>query len=87
LVHVPYGSENIREVIREFDRDPLRHESIRSRNITESLTKHDWVYRWEVVLKLAGLEPLPKLLERKQRLIDLARIVESEPMPAGIRAG
>jgi hypothetical protein len=83
VFHVPYGSGHIREVIHELNKDPFRQERIRSRNITESLAKHDWVYRWEVVLNLAGLQPLAKLVERKKRLADLMKAQAGQPIFSG----
>jgi hypothetical protein len=87
VIHVPYGSENIGAIIRELDKDPDRQTAIRRRNITQSLLSHDWAYRWESVLRLAGLQPMPKLLERKQRLANLAMMVANEPMETAVRAG
>ena len=37
--------------------------------------RHDWVYRWEAVLKTVGLEPMQGVLERKERLRKLAEVV------------
>jgi hypothetical protein len=34
--------------------------------------RHDWAYRWEAILDAAGLEPMPEMLERKDRLRRLA---------------
>ncbi len=76
LVQLPYNSENIEEVICEMDRQPDRQEQIRKNNVVHSLLQHDWSHRWEAVLKIAGLEPLPELMDRKKRLQDLANIVE-----------
>jgi len=38
--------------------------------------RHDWVYRWEAVLKAVGLEPTVELLQRKERLSRLAEAVK-----------
>ena len=72
VVHVPYGSNNINRIINEMDRDPERVERIRRMNVLNSLIRHDWAYRWESILKTVGLEPMPGLLLRKQRLRRLA---------------
>ena len=80
VIHVPFGSENIGAIIRELDKDPERQTAIRRKNITQSLLCHDWAYRWEFVLKLAGLEAMPNLLERKQHLADIAMRFAKEPM-------
>jgi len=87
VIHVPYGSDNIREVIRELDKDLIRQERIRIQNIAEALSNHDWAHRWESVLKLAGLQPLPKLLERKQRLADLLQLIRSDQLRSHVQVG
>lgn len=84
VIHVPYGSEDIREVIRELDNDLSRQEKIRNHNLSEALSKHDWVYRWESVLQFAGLQPLAQLLERKRRLADLLQILRSDQMRSDV---
>ncbi len=87
VIHVPYGSENIREVILDLDKNFIRQERIRKQNISESLSKHDWVHRWESVLKLTGLQPLQKLQERKQRLADMLQGLRADCLGAGVQVG
>lgn len=74
LIHLPYGSGEVDKIIRELDQDPGRCWRIRQENVVQSLSRHDWVYRWEAVLQNIGLEPLTALRERKQRLANLARL-------------
>lgn len=81
VIDVPFGATNIDEVIRELDREPERQERIRRNSVAQSLLRHDWVYRWEAVLKIAGLDPMPQLLERKKRLKDLANRVDEVVLP------
>ncbi len=78
VVHLPFGSGEIESIINQLDSQPERQENIRRKNVVQSLLHHDWVYRWEDILKIAGLEPMPELLERKERLLDLSRMVEKE---------
>ncbi len=78
LINLPFGSEGIDKVIDELDKDPARQEAIRRNSIVQSLLRHDWTYRWEEILKLAGLKPMPELLKRKERLGALAKIVEED---------
>ncbi len=78
VIHVPYGSNKIQEKIAEFDGQSRRQAEVRKKNVVESLMKHDWAYRWETMLKTAGLEPMPGLLERKKRLENLSKLVENE---------
>jgi hypothetical protein len=76
VVQLPYNSTRIGEVISELDQQPDRQERIRRNNVVQSLLRHDWLYRWEAVLKAAFLEPMPELLERKRRLATLCEIVQ-----------
>jgi len=78
LIHLPFHSSNIGTIINELDKEPDRLRNIRRNNVVHSLLRHDWVYRWEVLLKTVGLDPLPELLDRKRRLDNLARTVERE---------
>ena len=77
VIHLPFGADNIAEIISELDKQPDRKLKIRKDNVVQSLLRHDWVYRWESVLKAAGLEPMPELLRRKKRLSDLSCAVEN----------
>ena len=81
VVHLPFGSHKIDEIINELDMQPDRQERIRRDNVVQSLLHHDWVYRWEAVLKIAGLDPMPQLLERKKYLRDMANMVEKVALP------
>jgi hypothetical protein len=62
-------------VIKDLDGDPERQDRIRRTGVVRALMRHDWVYRWEAVLKAAGLEPKQGVLERKERLSKLAKVV------------
>jgi spore maturation protein CgeB len=77
VVHLPFDSDEIGRVIAELDRDTARQETIRRTNVTQSLLRHDWVYRWEQILSIAGLAPLPALQERKKVLAELASRVNA----------
>jgi hypothetical protein len=69
---LPYGSPDIDVVIKDLDADPKRQERIRRTGLVQALMRHDWVYRWEDVLKSLGHQPTPGALERKDRLRKLA---------------
>jgi len=76
VIRLPFGSAEIGTIIHELDMQSQRQERIRRSNIIQSLLHHDWVYRWEAILKMAGLEPLPGLVERKGKLAELSKIAE-----------
>lgn len=81
VIHLPFGSDKVGEIINELDMQPDRQEKIRRNNVVQSLLRHDWVYRWEAVLKIAGLDPMPQLLERTKYLRDMANMVEKVALP------
>jgi len=75
VTQLPYDSCDIDMVIKDLDGDPERQDRIRRTSVAQALTRHDWVYRWEAVLKTVGLEPMQGVLERKGRLRKLVEIV------------
>lgn len=75
VVEIEPDGSNALSVISGLAREPDRLRAIGRRNAREALLRHDWVYRWENVLALAGLEPRPALGERKDRLAALAAAV------------
>lgn len=78
VIELRFGSDQIGEIMKELDKQPERQMRIRRNNILQSLLRHDWAYRWEALLKLAGIDPLPGLLKRKEKLKELAAVVEKE---------
>ena len=75
MIDLPYDSIDIDELLNDLDRQPQRIENIRRANVTQSLLRHDWVYRWEAILRAIGLDPMPDLFARKERLQQLARLI------------
>jgi glycosyl transferase family 1 len=75
VTRLPYDSPDIDLIIDEFDRDRIRQDTIRLTGMVQTLLRHDWAYRWEVILRAAGLEPAQRILERKARLRELAELV------------
>jgi hypothetical protein len=49
---------------------------IRKNNIVQSLLRHDWLYRWNEILNMVGMEPRPALLARQKHLKKLAKDAE-----------
>jgi hypothetical protein len=75
VIQLPYDSCDIDTIIKDLDGDPERQDRIRRTSVAQALMRHDWVYRWEAVLKTVGLEPTQGVLERKERLRKLAEVV------------
>lgn len=72
VIEIPYDTSDIGEILAELDGDPERLEEARRNNVMNSLRRHDWVHRWEQVLRAGGLDPLPALDERLARLEEQA---------------
>lgn len=83
VMHLPYNSADVAALIHDLDRQPERQERMRRNNVVNALLRHDWAYRWEAILKLAGLNAMPGLVQRKQRLKDLAADVAG-PVLSGV---
>jgi spore maturation protein CgeB len=75
VVPLPYGSDRIAALIDELEGQPEKQERIRRMNVVQVLARHDWAYRWEKILENVGLGALPELLQRKERLANLAKLV------------
>jgi hypothetical protein len=77
VIHLPYDSNKINEIVRELERQPERQETIRRNNVVHALRRHDWVYRWESILRHLGVKPKSALNLRKQCLNSLADAVSA----------
>jgi hypothetical protein len=67
------GSDVIK-VLSSLEAEPERISAISRRNAAEALLRHDWVYRWKEILRVAGIEPSPRMKLREQRLRNLAEL-------------
>jgi hypothetical protein len=85
VAQLPYDSAEIAAVIEELDSDTARQDQIRRANIVDSLLRHDWTYRWEAILQIAGLDPCIELRQRKLRLERLAAEIDQRAASSGTR--
>jgi hypothetical protein len=72
VIPVQADGSDVIKVLSSFAAEPERLSAISRRNATEALLRHDWVYRWKEILRVAGLELPPRMKLREQRLRDLA---------------
>lgn len=72
VIEVPPEAADVAAVIDELDAQPERIAQVRQTNAVRCLLQHDWVYRWEHILSIVGMAPLPQLLDRKARLRNIA---------------
>lgn len=77
VIEIPFDCPNIAEIINELNEQSTFSERIRKDNITNSLLRHDWVYRWETILQIVGLETTPRIQARKAVLEKLAYTVNA----------
>lgn len=78
VVRLPFGSVEIDSIITYLDKQPSRQNIIRKNNMVECLAKHDWAYRWEKILSVVGLDPMPGFYKRKEKLNNIIKIINSE---------
>jgi hypothetical protein len=77
VIKIPANPSNVRDILDEFDSQPARMERVRQVNAIQSLRRHDWIYRWEKMLEAVGLQPSPKVQERKLQLHQIADAAEA----------
>jgi len=77
VIRIPANPSDARALLAELESQPARMERLRHTNAIQCLRRHDWAYRWENILEAVGLEPSPKLKERKMRLRDIADSAEA----------
>ncbi|MGC9450679.1 MAG: glycosyltransferase [Oceanipulchritudo sp.] len=73
VIELPGDQDQIPDFLRELRKDTDRLERISYDNVLGSLRRHDFAYRWEEILKVAGLEPLPALQKRREELARLEK--------------
>jgi Glycosyl transferases group 1 len=78
----PADGSQIAELIADLDRQPERLARIRRDGVVNTLLRHDWVYRWRQVLETVDLPVSHGILEREERLNQLADLVNKESLCA-----
>jgi hypothetical protein len=80
VVQIKPDGSDIMAVLRDIGSDPQRMVAISRRNVKEALLRHDWVYRWNEMFRVAGIKLAPRMAAREQRLKDMADLVAGAPM-------
>jgi Glycosyl transferases group 1 len=78
VVRIAPDGSDVAEVLARLAKEPERIGAISRRNTAETLLRHDWMYRWKEILRIVGLEPLPAMEARENRLRDLAEMARSD---------
>jgi hypothetical protein len=79
MIDFPYNSPDFAKVIKQVESDPEKEDRMRRANVRQALLLHDWVYRWETILKAVDMKPLPQIAGRKTRLRNLADLAAGHP--------
>jgi spore maturation protein CgeB len=79
VIEVAADGSDVMEVIADLRARPQQLQDISRRNAITALRRHDWVYRWKEVLRIAGLAPQEGMLARERRLAELATLAEGMP--------
>jgi hypothetical protein len=76
---MPVAATDVMERLCQLDAQRERIEQISRANVANCLRRHDWVYRWNYLLKQIGVEPTPLSLQREKRLQVLADTISEHP--------
>ena len=72
VIPLPTEASAIEETLWDLDVQPDRLARARANNVVNALRRHDWAYRWQTILSIAGLSESPLLRERIANLHLLA---------------
>ncbi len=82
VLSTPADGSQIAELIADLDGQPERLARIRRDSVINVLLRHDWVCRWRQILETVDLPVLRGILEREERLKQLADLVNKESISA-----
>ena len=78
VIEIAEDGSDLYDVLQALEDQPVRLQRIRRRNARESLLRHDWVYRWKEILRLAGFQPTRAMVARENRLKELAHQADND---------
>lgn len=68
VIPVRTDGSDIAETVRGLLAEPRLLQEISARNVFHTTGRHDWLYRWQAILELAGLAESTRLSTRQARL-------------------
>ena len=72
VIHLPFDSPDIADILADLNRDPARLQTVRARNVREAARRHDWLHRIRIVFDVLGLQPVDGMDARAERLDRIA---------------
>lgn len=82
VIRVPFDCPDFATVLAGLDRDSSRLARIRRDSVCNAARRHDWLHRLEAIFAAVGLEPTAGMLERRNRLSELADRVAAADLAA-----
>jgi len=74
VIEIQPDGADVEGVLSKLSFEPDRMCTISRRNSAQALLRHDWVYRWKVILNAAGITLSPRMIAREQHLKALANV-------------
>ena len=79
VIDAPYSSADMPALLEDLESNASWLEEVRQRNVSNCLLRHDHLNRWDMVLKVAGLEETPAAAARRARLQKQAVALQTGP--------
>jgi hypothetical protein len=79
-IEIPFECWNMASVIADLEADPERIARLRRSNMVQSLLRHDWIYRWELILQTLNMEATPAMTAREDKLRAIAAEVQGKDL-------
>jgi hypothetical protein len=74
VVHLPFDSPDVGDVLARLDSDPDRIDRIRGQNVHHASLRHDWLHRLQTVFEATRLQATSGMRLRGERLADLSKL-------------
>jgi Glycosyl transferases group 1 len=75
VVQISPDGSDLTAILSDLNANPERIAAIGRRNAKEALLRHDWIYRWNEMFRVAGIEPSPRMVARERRLKAMANYI------------
>lgn len=72
VLELSSDGSDVRDVLASLGSEPARRRAIGHRNATEALLRHDWIYRWKEMFRIAGIAPSESMASRERQLRSLS---------------
>lgn len=77
VIPLQQDGSDVCEVVRSLEAQPEFLQDLSERNAAAAARRHDWMYRWQKILEVAGMSPKTALSQRASQLEELARAVHA----------